>query len=167
MSTEKEIVIYELQKMVGRIKNNFDTTGANASGRTKKSMRVETTDFGGVVFARRYFQGVEIGRPAGSVPKGFNTIIKEWIANKGINIRQIPYKRKPSLGWTPKYTTQERSLNMAAGAIAHGIKTKGTVLHQTGGRDDIYSKEIDLTVTSIKKRLASEVISQIKLNIKK
>jgi len=34
------------------------------------------------------------------------------------------------------------------------------------GRDDIYSNELKITTGLIKKRLASEVISQIKLNYK-
>lgn len=165
--TEKEIVADELKLMIERIAVNFDRTGTNASGKTKQSMRVEVTEFGVVVFARRYFQGVEIGRPNGRVPKGFNDIIKEWILNKGITIKQIPYKRQSSANWKPKYSVPERSLNMAAGAIASNIKSKGTQLHQIGGRNDIYSNEISLTVDNIKKRLSSEIISQIKLNIKK
>lgn len=167
MPTEKEIVTDELQQMVVRIQNNIEVTGTTASGRTAKSMRVEPLDYGAVLFARKYFGGLETGRPAGGVPKGFNQIIKQWILDKGISITQIPYKRKASNTWQPKFTTEERSLNLAAGAIAHGIKTKGTKLHQLGGRDDIYSNELDITVGNIKKRLASEVISQIKSNLKK
>lgn len=166
--TEKEIVKDELTQMVARIANNLDSTGTSASGRTAKSMFVEETEFGVILWtSRRYFKGVEIGRPAGGVPKGFNQIIKQWILDKGIAVTQLPYKRKPSSKWQPKYSVPERSLIMAAGAIASNIKSKGTGLHQRGGRSDIYSQEIDTTVGIIKKRLAAEVISQIKLNIKK
>ncbi len=166
--TEKEIVKDELTQMIGRIANNLDSTGTSASGRTAKSMFVEDTEFGVIVWtSRRYFKGVEIGRPAGGVPKGFNQIIKQWILDKGITVTQLPYKRKPSANWQPKYSVPERSLIMAAGAIASNIKSKGTGLHQSGGRSDIYSQEIETTVGNIKKRLASEVIAQIKSNIRK
>lgn len=167
MPTEKEIVTDELQQMVVRIQDNIETTGTTASGRTAKSMYVKPLDYGAVLFARKYFGGLETGRPAGGVPKGFNAIIKQWIIDKGISITQIPYKRKASNNWQPKYTEGERSLNLAAGAIAFNIKEKGTKLHQLGGRADIYSNELDITVSKIKKRLASEVISQIKSNLKK
>jgi len=143
------------------------STGTNASGRTAKSLRVEPTEFGVVVYGRRYFKGVEIGRGAGGVPNGFNQIIKDWIVNKGISIKQIPYKRQSSDKWKPKYSVPERSLNLMAGAIVQGIRTKGTKLHQTGGRADIYSNELPIAIANIKKRVSFEIIQQIKLNIAK
>jgi len=166
MQTEKQIVKEELEQMANRIKNNIDAVGATASGKTAKSMRVDGTDFGAILSTRPAFEGLEIGKAPGNVPKGFNAIIKQWIIDKGITITQIPYKRKASLGWTPKYSTQERSLNMAAGAIASSIEKTGTALFKEGGRDDVYSIELKITTDIIKKRLSSEVISQIKSNIK-
>ncbi len=167
MPTEKEIVADELTQMVDRIRNNIDTTGTTASGRTAKSMHVDLTGVGVALFSRPSFKGVEIGRPGGAIPQGFNAIIKQWIIDKPITVTQIPYKRKSSATWQPKYTVEERSLNAAAGAISVSIKEKGTKLFQSGGRDDIYSTELAITVPIIKKRLASEIISQIKSNIRK
>jgi len=164
--TEKEIIKDELTSMVERIKSNLDLTLTTASGKTKDSFRVDSTDFGVAVFVRKYFKGVEIGRGPGGVPKGFNEIIKQWIIDKGVSVKQIPYKRKPSNKWQPKYGVPERSLNMASSAIAHTIKTTGTKLHKEGGRNDVYSEEIKKTVDLIKERLKSEIISQIKLNYK-
>lgn len=166
MLSEKEIVAGELQLMIDRISNNLDSTGTTASGSTKRSLRVELTDFGAIVFSRKYFKGVEIGRGSGGVPKGFNQTIKEWILNKGIQVKQIDYKRIPSNKWKPKYSVQERSLNMASGAISHSIKKNGTQLFLSGGRADIYSNEIIKTIEIIKKKLTFEIISQIKINTK-
>ena len=165
--TEKQIVKDELTQMVARIASNLDSTGTTASGRTAKSMRIQETEFGVVVFSRRYFKGVEIGRGPGRVPTGFNEIIKQWIIDKGIAVTQLPYKRQASTNWQPKYSVPERSLIIAASAIASNIKSNGTGLYKSGGRSDIYSEEIENTVSKIKTRLAAEVISQIKINIRK
>lgn len=167
MLEPKEIVAAEFQSMIDRISANLDSTGTTASGKTKKTLRVEITDFGVVVFSRQFFKGVEIGREPGGVPKGFNDIIKKWIVDKNINIRQVPYKRKTSKKWQPKYTTEERSLNMLAGAISNKIKNSGTKLFREGGRNDIYSNELSNTLEIIKKKIVSETVSQIKLNTKK
>lgn len=165
MLNDKEIIAAEFQDMIDRVSANLDSTGTTASGNTKKSLRVEITDFGVVVFARKYFKGVESGREAGNVPKGFHEIIKKWIINKGITVTQLPYKRVVSDKWQPKYDVPERSLNMAAGSIANSIKMKGTQLNQTGGRADIYSNEIPKTIEKIKKRLSFEIVNQIKINV--
>lgn len=166
MLSEKQIVTEELQDMAKRIADNLDSTGTTASGRTAKSLRVEGTDFGALMLARRNFKGVEIGNAPGKYPKGFNQIIKQWILDKGISITQLPYKRKASANFSQKYSAEERGLNAMAGAISHSIIKSGTDLFKKGGRDDIYSNELKVTTGIIKKRLASEIISQIKSNIK-
>ena len=72
MLSEKQIVTEELEQMAKRIADNLDSTGTTASGRTAKSLRVESTDFGALMLARRNFKGVEIGNAPGKYPKGFN-----------------------------------------------------------------------------------------------
>lgn len=56
-----------------------------------------------------------------------------------------------------------------AGAIAHKIKTEGTKLYREGGRNDIYSPEIEKTVNSITRRIGllfEQEVEHINLNTK-
>lgn len=161
MLTDKEIIAGELQVLADKISQNLDSTGTTASGKSKKSLRVEITDFSVILYARPFFQSVEQGRSSGKVPKGFNEIIKDWIKNKGVSFKLVPYKRQPSQNWRPKYTVEERSLNLAAGAISHSIKVNGTKLFQQGGRSDIYTNEFKKSLGIIKKKVSLEIIKSI------
>lgn len=137
-----EAMYTALERIRAKIAANINDKGLRASGRTERSMRIERDAFGMRLVGRSYFQSLEVGRPAGRVPRNFAAIIRQWIIDKGLAVRQIPYKRQPSERWQPKYTVQERSLRMAAGAIAHNIATHGTRLYRQGGRMDIYSPVI-------------------------
>jgi hypothetical protein len=102
---------------------------------------------------------VATGRPAGRLPFNFVAIIKQWIIDKGISVKQVAYKTSRQ----HKYSVQERSLNMAAGAIAHNIEVSGTQLFKSGGRQDIYSDVIAEEVAELRKQLAvsvAETLSQ-------
>ena len=159
MKTPNELVLDCLERVRVRIWQNIDTTGTKASGRTQESMRIESTPTGGRLWGRPYFQSVETGRPAGRVPFNFVAIIKQWIIDKGLSVQQIAYKTNRQ----HKYTVEERSLNMAAGAIAHSIETTGTQLFKSGGRHDIYSDVIAEEVAELRKQLAvsvAETLSQ-------
>jgi hypothetical protein len=101
------------------------------------------TDEGGRIWARRYFRGVEQGRAGGAVPRNFTSIIRQWILDKGLTPSAIPYKRKPSAKWQPKYTPEERGLRQMASAIAHTIEKSGTSLYRRGGRQDIFTNVIE------------------------
>lgn len=139
MTNSKDIIKQVLDKMVAQIRSNLESTGTNASGRTSNSLRVEVDDTSGRIYGRRYFRGVEQGRAGGRVPRNFQSIIRQWILDKGLTPRAIPYKRKPSANWQPKYTPQERGLRAMAGAIAHTIEKSGTSLYRSGGRKDIFT----------------------------
>lgn len=143
MTNTQDIIKQVLDKMVGQIKANLESTGTNASGRTSDSLRVEVDATSGRIYGRRYFRGVEQGRAGGRVPRNFQSIIRQWILDKGLTPSAIPYKRKPSAKWQPKYTPEERGLNAMAGAIAHTIQVSGTALYRRGGRRDIYTNVID------------------------
>lgn len=132
-----------LDKMVAEMRDNLAKTGTNASGRTSQSLRVVMTNTGGQIWGRRYFRGVEQGRAGGRVPRGFTAIIEQWIKDKGITPSAIPYKRKPSAKWQPKYTPEERGLRRMASAIARTIATSGTSLYRKGGRKDIFTNVIE------------------------
>lgn len=147
------IVDEEFDSFIEKVISNHIRAGQKASGRTMQSIRKNITDEGGVVFARAYFGVLETGRKPGSVPKNFRSVILQWMRDKGINAEPIPYIRKPSSKWQPKYSPQERGDLSLAGAIAYRIRKEGTRLYRNGGRDDIYSNEIQKTVGSILDRI--------------
>ena len=149
----RDIIYRSLERIRSNIADNINSKGLRASGKTEKSMRIEMYDEGGRLWGRQYFQSLEEGRPAGKVPYNFTAIIKQWIRDKGIAVQLVPYKRRVSERWQPKYSVEERSLNMAAGAIAHSIATRGTLLYRQGGRRDIYTPIIEEET----KRLEGEI----------
>lgn len=147
-----------LDKMVAEMRDNLASTKTNASGRTSQSLRVVMTNTGGQIWGRRYFRGVEQGRGGGRVPRGFTAIIAQWIKDKGLTPSAIPYKRKPSAKWQPKYTPEERGLRQMASAIAHTIEKSGTSLYRRGGRKDIFTNVIEENKADILK-VAKEIIT--------
>lgn len=80
----------------------------------------------------------------------------------------MPYKRKPSERWQPKYNSaEERALRSFSSAVAHKIHTKGTQLFRNQGRNDIYSNEIPEAIKRIEERIAkvfSLTIDSIHIN---
>lgn len=156
--TNTDIIKQVLDKMVAQIRSNLESTGTNASGRTSASLRVVMTNTGGEIWGRRYFRGVEQGRAGGAVPRGFSSIIRQWIIDKGLTYQAIPYKRKPSANWQPKYTPEERGLRQMASAIAHTIEKSGTSLYRKGGRTDIFTNVIEENKPAIL-QVAKEIIT--------
>ena len=148
-----------LDKMVAEMRDNLAKTKTNASGRTSASLRVVMTDTGGQIWGRRYFRGTEQGRAGGKVPHNFHSIIRQWIIDKGLTPSAIPYKRKPSANWQPKYTPDERGLRQMASAIAHAIEKSGTSLYRKGGRTDIFTNVIENNKADILK-VAKEIITE-------
>lgn len=157
--TNTDIIKQVLDKMVAQIRSNLESTGTNASGRTSASLRVVMTNTGGEIWGRRYFRGVEQGRAGGRVPRGFTSIIRQWILDKGLTPSAIPYKRKPSAKWQPKYTPEERGLRQMASAIARTIEKSGTSLYRRGGRKDIFTNVIEENKPAIL-QVAKEIITE-------
>jgi len=157
----KHIVINELEALKQRIAKNIVSSGQNASGRTIASLKVEEYDSGVRLLGRFPFGTLETGRKPGKVPNSFIGIIEQWIRDKGIKAAPIPYIRIPSQNWQPKYNPQERGDMSLASAIAYKIKKEGTKLHRSGGRADVYSKEIPLTLENIRKRLTGMFKTEI------
>lgn len=145
--------------MVAEMRENLASTKTNASGRTSQSLRVVMTNTGGEIWGRRYFRGVEQGRGGGRVPRNFQSIIRQWIIDKGLTPQAIPYKRKPSANWQPKYTPEERGLRQMASAIAHTIEKSGTSLYRRGGRKDIFTNVIEENKPAIL-QVAKEIITE-------
>lgn len=154
-SKEKQLSIVgeEFDSFIKKVVENHVRAGQKASGRTMQSIRKSITGEGGVVFARAYFGVLETGRKPGPIPKDFRSVIRQWMRDKGISADPIPYIRKPSRKWQPKYSPQERGDLSLAGAIAYRIRKEGTRLYRSGGRADIYSNEIPKTVENILDRI--------------
>ena len=154
-----QILTEELGTLKATIINNIRATGQWASGKTAASMAVMVSGSIGELVGRRAFGTLETGRRGGRVPRNFHNIIYDWMQAKGVHADPMPYKTsRPH-----KYTVEERSLNMAAGAIAHTIETTGTRLYKQGGRHDIYSDVIAEEVAELRKQLAvsvAETLSQ-------
>ena len=147
--SEKKYILAEFSTLKKAIQNNILSTGEYASGRTSSSIAVEDEGDTVKLTGRGFFAVLETGRKAGGVPMNFQKIIMDWVIAKGIAYSSIPYKRTPSANWSPKYSPNMRGLMAISGAIAHTIKTKGTKLHRTGGRTDVYTKEVDKTINNI------------------
>lgn len=164
MQIEK-IVREELEWLKEQVIARMQETGTTVTGETARSIEISIIAIGDGVEAfllgRPAFSTVEKGRGPGGVPHNIIEIIKKWIKDKGISVKQIPYKRELSEKWQPKYTVEERSLNMAAGAISHTIATKGTKLHRDGGREDIYTPFIDEFIERLDNRIFTDFKTEI------
>jgi hypothetical protein len=160
-----QILSEELGTLKAAIVNNIRVTGQWASGRTAASMAVYVSGNTGELVGRKAFGTLETGRKGGRVPRNFHDIIYQWMMDKGIHASPIPYKTdRPH-----KYSEQERGDRTMAYFISQTIRREGTRLYRDGGRDDVYSRAIPLTIQRINSRLngifAAVITQQIKLNI--
>lgn len=151
------IVLEALERIKSRIAESIDEHGLTASGKTAASMHIVEKKGGAMLVGRPYFQGLEIGRPAGNVPVNFREIIEQWIKDKGIRIDPIPYKTDgPHM-----YTPEERGIRAAASAIAHTIHVIGTRQHRNGTILDVYTTIIDEEVERLKSEVSAGVVRYI------
>lgn len=159
----RTILREELEALRVNIISNHQRAGQKASGRTAASLYVETDAEGGVLWARKAFGVLETGRRGGRVPRNFQEIIIQWLRDKGIKAQPIPYlTNRPH-----KYTPEQRGTLRLSYLIARKIRREGTRLYRSGGRNDIYSQEIQRTVEKIEERMLKLVkaeIEHIKLN---
>lgn len=137
-----EILAKWADGVVKKIQANMESTGTNASGRTSQSLEY-TVDGGEItIYGRKYFQGVEQGRPGGRVPYNFTSIIRKWMDDKGIS------------GQFGQTESEKRS---AAYLIAKFIKEHGTQLYRKGGRDDIYTNVLEEELPALEEWLVAYV----------
>lgn len=155
-----------LDECANRIRENITATGTRASGRTQASIRVEVSADTATLYGRQAFSVLQTGRRGGKVPKGFAQMIQEWAQQKGIRPTPIPYVRRASANWQPKYTPEQRGMNAFAGAVAHSIHTSGTALYRNGGREDIYTEPIREAVEGIKAEVAKAYASAVLEDLK-
>lgn len=132
--TIEEIIREELEALKARITANMQAAGQIVTGKTAGSMAVETSEDGGSLTADRHFPVVEVGSKPWrvqykSAPKFFAEIIGEWLKNKGLSLN--PY------------------------AVATTIMREGSRLYREGGREDIYSNEIEECLSRIEDRIGA------------
>ena len=137
---QRQILIQELTDLQKRVIQNHIAAGQKASGRTIKSILVEIGDDYAQLTGRKAIGTLETGRKAGRVPAKFQDIIIKWMQAKGINVPK------------PK---------SFAYLVARKIAREGTLLHRQGGRSDIYSKEINITLPRLIKRLGDEQVTEL------
>lgn len=159
-----QILTEELGTLRATIINNIRSTGQWASGKTAASMAVMVSGSIGELVGRKAFGTLETGRRGGRVPRNFHDIIYDWMQAKGVHAQPMPYKtNRPH-----KYSEQERGDRTMAYFIAKTIRREGTRLYRDGGRDDVYSRAIPITIERINSRLSgiyvASVTQQIKLN---
>jgi len=139
-SEQKQILNEELKELQKRIIQNHISAGQKASGKTIKSITIEIGDNYGQLTGRKFFGTLETGRKAGRVPAKFQDVILKWMQDKGINVPK------------PKSFSY---------LVARKIRLEGTLLYRTGGRSDIYSKEISITIERLTKRLGQDQVTEI------
>ena len=140
------------ERVIVKIQENLDSTGTTASGKTKESLEYELTDTGVRILGRQYFQGVELGRPAGKVPYRFQDIIRQWMKDKGIE---------------SQFGEKEWQKRNAAYLIAQKIKESGTQLYRQGGRSDIFSNVINEEVENLTEKIFFEISESISEGLQK
>lgn len=156
---QKRIISEELNTLRLRIIDNMKRNKQVVTGKTAQSLVVDVDEWGGRLMGNvPVIPTLETGRKAGRVPRGFASIIYQWMQDKGIHGDPIPYVRSGK----HKYSAQERGDRSMAAAIAHTIKTKGSRLHRTGGRNDVYSTEIPRTIAKLQERLGMLVLESVK-----
>lgn len=147
-------VLEMLRTSAENIRQNHLNAGQKASGVTANSIRAEVevgaASIRGIIWGRAPFTDLEEGRGPGKGPANFYRIILDWMHFKGIHGTPIPYKRKESPRWSPKYTPEDRGDRTLAYFISRKIEEEGTRLYRGDiQRQDIYSSEIEDVVDRI------------------
>lgn len=150
MSIEEQVQ-RQLEDAAESIKKNLDDNKINASGRTSRAIKVQRIASGFVLGKfpegerTAPLQTLEIGRPAGKVPKGFKYIIWDWMDDKGIS------------------TGDPKTDARIAGAIAYGkkgIKNIGTRRHRE--HKDVFSTPVKMAAAEISRNINAIFATEIK-----
>lgn len=145
----KSILLSALSSAKEQIQRNLADTGTNASGKTSQSLAVAVTDSSGVLSGRFAFGTVETGRKEGKVPSGFHDIIYQWMQDKGVHAEARGRRSQESADMSMAYL------------IARKIAREGSKLYREGGRKDIYSNVLPITIERVSKELTNVYIINI------
>lgn len=150
MAEIKDILQEHLNHLREVIIAKIDEYKRTASGRTAASLTIVVNGDRGTLYGSGSFLAIERGRRPGKVPHDFFGIIRQWIIDKGLTYKPMPYKRKTA----GKYTPEERGLNSFAGAVAYKIMKEGTRMY----RDNIYNDIFTTAVNEELEALSDELI---------
>lgn len=141
-----EILSDWAENVITQIQSNMESTGTNASGKTSASLEYTVENGELYIYGRKYFQGVEQGRPGGRVPYNFTDIIRKWMDDKGI---------------AGQFGDTESEKRSAAYLIGQFIKNHGTQLYRKGGREDIYTNVLDAKLPELEQSLITYISGTI------
>lgn len=145
----RRILTSALEEAKVKIQQNLASTGTNASGRTSRSLTVEVDGNTVMLNCRQAFGTVETGRKPGRVPYNFRDIIYQWMQDKGVHAK-VEGRR-----------SQESADRSMAYIIARKIANEGSKLYREGGRDDIYSNVLPLTIERVRNEVTNVYIINI------
>lgn len=146
--TIEEQVQAQLEKAAESIRQNLESKGINASGRTSNAIKVRKIASGFQL--GKFSEGertaplrtLEIGRPGGKVPAGFKGIIFQWTIDKG-------------------FKTENNSHRWAiATKIAKKIADSGTDRHHR--HEDVYSSVVKEAAAELSKNINALFATEIK-----
>lgn len=142
-----EDIMQELEALKERIRQNMEQAGENASHRTEQSFEVQVYDGGVRLVARAGERApldtLEIGRPAGKVPRGFTAILEQWSRDKGIQM-------------------SDKDRRTFAYFLGKRIQREGT--KRNAQHEDIYSSAVEETAKKIEQKILARVNEMIKTN---
>ena len=139
---EKQTVVDALNDASRRIAQRIDDLGLTASGKTARSMHVETTPLGAMLLGRAKFYTLEEGASPqdareeanGDFPT-FQAIIAQWIDDKGLDLN--------------------------AGRVASKIWREGTALYRSGETQDVYTTILDEELERLRQSLRVKVAQTV------
>lgn len=145
--TIQEILEQELETLRLDIIERQRQSGQQTTGKTARSLRVETDETHGTLYGASYIGTLERGRQGGKVPQGFRHIIAQWAKDKGLSFGS------------------ESELKRFAYFVSKHIAESGTQLYRRGGRTDILTEPIERFTKRMNEQLAEfckqEIINKI------
>lgn len=128
----RQILLEELEDLRKRITENMAGADLIVTGRTRDSMNASVQGNAGTLTGRQAFATLEKGSRPWSrrpkyVPRFFADLIGEWIDKRGLSLNK----------W----------------AVARTIIDQGSRLYRKGGRNDVYSPELQKTIDKIGQRV--------------
>ena len=157
----RDIALDELKTLKEDISANITAKLVNASGNLIASLDIKPTGDGAELWGNNYIEWAERGRGPGNIPKGFKNKIREWAVTanaRGIlDIKPIPYVRRESENWKPKYTPEERGFNQFYYFYSKKLREEGSYVHRQGGRTNMYTDAMNETIERIKTRCEKEL----------
>lgn len=136
--TQVERILYEeLEILEEEIIHRHEQAGQVASGKTRASFLIRSSNLVGTLSGANYVGVLERGRKPGGLPENFIEIIRKWAAVKNISF------------------SSENQFNLWANGVKWKIIREGTKLYRSGQKQDIF----DTPIENFNKRLPIRIIN--------